>query len=230
MAAEREFTVRMKITSTGLEVLDNTGTKIGEIERKTHDFGEAGARSFDIYQKAALAITGALTTAAGAVIYMTGRALEQQDTLNKLAQSVGISTRELSAMRVVAELGNVQMAEFGQTMGLFSKQIVSASDATSQSARIFAALGVSAREPLPALMQVADAFKTLPDGAEKTNAALALFGRAGKDLIPILNQGSEGIRQLQEEAEALGVTFDEETGRRAEEFNDNIRRLHLAVE
>jgi hypothetical protein len=37
-----------------------------------------------------------------------------------------------------------------------------------------------------------------------------LFGRSGANLIPLLNQGSEGITELEQKARELGVTMGEE--------------------
>jgi hypothetical protein len=57
------------------------------------------------------------------------------------------------------------------------------------------------------LLAVADRFKAMPGGAEKTAAALELFGRSGKALLPVLNQGSEGITRLEKNADKLGITL-----------------------
>jgi hypothetical protein len=61
------------------------------------------------------------------------------------------------------------------------------------------------------LFDVADKFQKMPDGIDKTALSLELFGRSGKDMLPVLNQGSEGIRNLQGEADKLGVTLNEKT-------------------
>jgi len=57
------------------------------------------------------------------------------------------------------------------------------------------------------LLEVADRFKALPDGAKKTTLSMQLFGRSGKDLIKVLNQGSDGIQKLEEQADKLGITI-----------------------
>lgn len=59
------------------------------------------------------------------------------------------------------------------------------------------------------LLEVADKFKEMPDGPEKTAAALQLFGRSGADMLKVLNQGSKGIQELAADAEALGLTLNE---------------------
>lgn len=57
------------------------------------------------------------------------------------------------------------------------------------------------------LMQVSDKFKAMPDGATKTSLAMELFGRSGKDMIKVLNLGSDGIKDLEDKAKAMGLTL-----------------------
>jgi hypothetical protein len=53
------------------------------------------------------------------------------------------------------------------------------------------------------LLRVADKFENLKAGPEKASIAIRLFGRAGADLIPVLNQGRDGI-------EGLGVKISDD--------------------
>ena len=48
-------------------------------------------------------------------------------------------------------------------------------------------------EELRAIVALADAFKVLPDGAEKSAIAVKLLGKSGSELIPMLDMGREGI-------------------------------------
>lgn len=56
------------------------------------------------------------------------------------------------------------------------------------------------------LGDLADRFKALPDGPQKTAAAMKLFGQElGVRMIPLLNKGSAGLNDLFEEFNRLGV-------------------------
>ena len=66
------------------------------------------------------------------------------------------------------------------------------------------------------MKKIADKFAVMKDGSEKTALALDLFGRAGAKLIPMLNEGSAGISELQEEARALGIVLGKEDLKAAE--------------
>lgn len=57
------------------------------------------------------------------------------------------------------------------------------------------------------LPEIADKFKNMADGPEKTALALKLFGRSGAELLPFLNKGAEGLAGLGREADKLGITM-----------------------
>ena len=76
------------------------------------------------------------------------------------------------------------------------------------------------------LLDVADAFALLPEGAARSAKAAELFGaKLGTVMIPFLTQGRAGIEALGDEIERLGGLMSDETAKAAAEFNDNLDRL-----
>jgi len=57
------------------------------------------------------------------------------------------------------------------------------------------------------LGEVAEQFKSMPNGAQKTALAMQIFGKAGAGMIPFLNKGKEGIKDLAKESDKLGTTL-----------------------
>jgi len=53
------------------------------------------------------------------------------------------------------------------------------------------------------MLDLADVFRELPDGPEKSRLAIEVFGRSGVALIPTLNKGREGLRALVPELDDL---------------------------
>ena len=49
-------------------------------------------------------------------------------------------------------------------------------------------------------------------------------------MIPLLNLGAEGIRNLRTEAEQLGAVYGGDLAKQAADFNDNLKRMQLAAE
>jgi hypothetical protein len=58
------------------------------------------------------------------------------------------------------------------------------------------------------LPEIAEKFKSMPAGADKTALALKLFGKAGMGLMPFLNKGADGIKELQKESDKFGNTLN----------------------
>jgi hypothetical protein len=68
----------------------------------------------------------------------------------------------------------------------------------------------SARSFSEILFAIADKFKEMKSGPEETALAMELFGKKGKDMLPILNQGSEGIQAMMKKAEELGIVLSQD--------------------
>ncbi|MER9936510.1 hypothetical protein [Mesorhizobium sp. M0088] len=75
------------------------------------------------------------------------------------------------------------------------------------------------------LLDVANAFQKMPDGARKSAISLKLFGEAGAELIPFLNQGSAGIKEFEDRAADLGIVFSPDQIKAAQAFNDSLGEL-----
>jgi len=161
-------------------------------------------------------ITAAAGAAGAALFVFAKNASDTVDELGKLSQKVGINVEALSGLKFAAQLSDVSLDQLGQGLKQLSKFMVENKIE-----------GVGVEEQL---LRIADEFANAADSEQKTAAAMKLFGKAGADLIPLLNQGRAGIEELRKEAERLGVVFSTEAAKRAEEFNDNLTRLKNAAE
>lgn len=80
------------------------------------------------------------------------------------------------------------------------------------------------------LPQVADYFKNCTNDAEKTALAMQIFGRAGVDLVPFLEQGSAEIARLGEEAEDLGIIMSGDAISAFEAYGDQVDKMKKSFE
>ena len=74
-----------------------------------------------------------------------------------------------------------------------------------------------------ALKQIADRFADMPDGAQKAAAAVALFGKSGADLIPLLNEGAASM-------DKFTYKVGEDFAARSDLFNDTITELGIKTQ
>lgn len=183
----------------------------------------------------ALAAAGA---AAGAfAVAQVKAAIDSADALSKQSKAVGIAVEDLSALNYAAELSDVSVEQLSGSLNKFNRTIDDASDGTGAGAEAFDALGVSIKNAdgtlksnLDLVKEIADAFQEMPDGIQKSALAQDLFGKSGAKLIPLLNDGSEGLAMMADEAERLGLIIDGDTAAAAEQFNDNLTRLSKSAD
>jgi len=189
-------------------------------------------KSFGTAVQAAGVLGAAATAGAGALAYLVKGSIDSADAALKQSQAVGVSVATLTSMQHAANLSGVSNEALATALKQTSKRASEAASGTGAAAIAYAALGISVLDSSGSLKgadkligEVADKFAGMENGAGKTAIAMQLFGRAGADMIPLLNAGGAGIQEMRDEARALGLVMDDETSAAAERFNDNIDRL-----
>lgn len=162
--------------------------------------------------------------------------IDAQDELFKMSQKIGIATDELSKLKYAAKLADVDTAQLQTGLVKLSKGMGEAARGTGEAYNAFTAMGVSVKNTdgtlksnSQLLAEVADKFAGYEDGASKTALAVAIFGRSGADLIPLLNAGREGLKDAGDELARFGGVVMPEAAKQSEIFNDNITKLGTVV-
>jgi len=162
---------------------------------------------------------------------------EVGEELNKLSQKTAVSVEALSALLYASELSDVSAESLTKALKFLSTAMFDAKVKGGEGSAALKAFGVSAldaqgqiRPTEQVLLDLAEKFAAMPDSAEKAALAVKLFGKNGLDMIPMLNQGRDGLTEMMEEAKRLGLVMSADAARAAEEFNDNMKRLHAVNE
>lgn len=175
------------------------------------------------------AIGAGVAAIAGGFSLLAKGAIDAADELDDLSQKVGISVERLSELKFLLDVEGVSTQQLQQGLKALSQVLTQAGNATSEQARLLEALGVTAKDPYEALLQVADALAQITDPATKSVVAVRLLGKAGLDMIPALNGGSKAIREAAESARRLGLVISGETASASARFNDSLAKLQLSV-
>jgi hypothetical protein len=169
----------------------------------------------------------ASVTAFGAAIK---RSINDMDDLYKASQKIGVGVEELSALKFAAEQSGIGFDALQTAMGKLNKNLADVENGTSEAAKALRSLGITgADSPAAAIEKLSAAFAVMPDGAKKSALAMELFGKAGAQMLPLLNQGAEDIKAATERAKELGVVLDEQTAKSAEAFNDRLDDMRTAM-
>lgn len=135
-----------------------------------------------------------------------------------LSRQTGMNIEDSSRLLYATQRFGLSAEQATQMFGFLSKQISETAKATNPAATALGRLGVQVldnngkvRSFNDILLETADKFAGMKDGSQKTALAMQLFGRSGKDMLPILNLGSKGIKELQKKADELGLTLNSKT-------------------
>ena len=158
--------------------------------------------------------------------------LKSIDKIGKLSRQIFISTEELSAFRLAANLGGTSLEAFAKgarTMAVGINDWLVKGTGIAQDA--FIQLGIT-QEDLEAtngdlMLQfelVADALRNMKDGTDKTAAAYKLFGGRNIELLTAIERGKQGIKETAEEARRFGLILTTEMVRAVEDANDSMTK------
>jgi lambda family phage tail tape measure protein len=227
--AQSEYTFKLKATG-GNEVKStfNDVAKSGDAAFKGIE--QSSSNAFK-YAKMALGGIAAYAT----IDYFQGMvkgAIDAQDELGKMAQKVGMSVEDLSKLEYAAKLADVSTEELRTGLKKLNTGMVDAASGTGKAYDALKVMGISVKDSSGTLKtngqilnEVADQFEKYGDGAQKSALAVAIFGKAGDQMIPMLNGGSKSIKELGLELDKYGAVVTTGAAKASEEFNDNLTRL-----
>lgn len=184
--------------------LDNTFKKV---EGESSAFGSklAGAGK---------AIAGTLIGAGAAAAAFGAKSAATFATVggevSKLTRLTGGSAEEMSAFRFAANQSGLATEDLGKSLGTLSKHL-SANDKAAKAAGIAYRDAKGNALPLnKVLLNLSDKFKSMPNGIDKNALALSLFGKAGLQMVPFLNKGSDALVDLQQQARKFGLVLTQD--------------------
>ena len=134
----------------------------------------------------------------------TEKTLTKDHTDSQVKQIKESTKEQLASLKDLAE-GPKGVAKALQSLG------ISMTDATGKM-----------KSTDEVMLEVADRFQTMPDGAQKSALAIQLFGKSGADMIPLLNGGRKAV-------ESLSVTMTGKFAKGADEVNDKMVSLQTKL-
>jgi Phage-related minor tail protein len=161
--------------------------------------------------------------------------IDTADELAKASEKFGVPIETLSALKYAAENSEVSFESLEKGLGKLSKAMFGATDPADKTAKAFKAIGVSVtdtdgnlRSVQDVFLDTADKFAKMDNGGGKAALAIKLFGKAGADLVPLLNKGRDGIEELTAKAAQLGIIISGETALKAQQFNETLKDITAA--
>jgi hypothetical protein len=158
------------------------------------------------------------------------RAIEMGDSLQKAAVKAGLGARAISELAHAAKMSDVDLQALSTSIRKMQENLSKASSGGKEQAQTLRVLGLTladirSLEPDKQFELLADRISLVEDPADRARAATELFGKAGAELLPLFENGAEGIRKAREEAGRLGLALGEDQLKALADTDDAIKRL-----
>lgn len=164
---------------------------------------------------------------------MIDATIDSADRMNDLRTRSGQTGQELLILEGAALRGGTSLEVISDTVGKLSKRLGAAEIGSGEAARGFTALGMSATRADGSLKGVneimreaGEKFADFEDGMNKSSLAIAIFGKGGDKLIPVI----EGIADTEERFKRLGITINEDLITAADKYKDTMEDVHAVNE
>jgi len=231
--ADTTLTMKLKIQDDGSIVLDKFSGKLAEIPKHVDSMN----RSISLIKWDSIVNLAQKAFQAGERIYGMARSTAFATMeIERMSKISGLSTDVFQKLSYAAKLSDVESESLAKGLKLLSRSMEEASQGSGDASKWFSAMGLSVKDsagnlkPLDVMMkEIADKFARWEDGPRKIAIALAIFGRAGQDIIPLLNEGAAGIQKWASEAEKTGKILSPDLVTKGAMLETQFKKLESSV-
>lgn len=156
------------------------------------------------------------------------------DELQKMSMRTGTTVEFLSALSYAAEIAGTSVQDMEKGFKSLAKFMLGAGQGLATQNKALTALGLSFKDlkglgPEDQFMIMTEALSKVEDKTLKAGLAMQVFGRAGASMLPMIDQGSAGIKRMMERAEKLGLVMSGADADQAAILTDKMTDLWKTV-
>lgn len=201
----------------GLRLAENRlrefGSKVNAIGRQVLAAGAAGA-----------------TALAGAAKYFSNAG----DAVAKGAKRTQMSAESYSALAYAADMSGVSVGQMEAALLRMQRTLGDAANGTKTAVDDLARLGLrfedlAGMKPEQQLGVIADRLNAIGSAEVRADVMQSILGRGGAAMLPLLQEGADGIGRLVDEASRLGLVVSSGDAAAAEELNDAFARMWMTI-
>jgi len=223
------------------------GSVVIDIEANTQKLTEGFARAEQRVKKTQSVMKNTLMSLAGAYMGFAGvrafknlisDSIESADSLGKMAQALGMSTKGLSELKYAGSYADVGINQLNQGLSAMVRRMNNFKrDGTGASIKAMHELGISASFARHNFTSVDKTFSIimqrlheLPRGFEKTSIAQDIFSKNAAGVLRISDLSTQQFKKLSQEGEKLGLIFGDDIANKAAKLDDTLNLLHKHFE
>lgn len=172
-----------------------------------------------------------------ALIQMTRESAEAADDIMTLASVTGMSTDSIQELNYMADLTDVSMDRIKDSLKETTNKMQEAATGTGDAYEAYRKLGVEITDVDGQLRSAEDVFYDTIDAlgnmrnqTERDALAMDLMSESAQELNPLIEIGSDGLKQYAQEAHSMGYVLDNEALTALAEVDDAYQRLQKSQE
>ena len=176
---------------------------------------------------------GAVTAFGAAAVAVTQGLIALEDRVEKLgntADKLGLSFEFIQVLDEAARRSGTSIDAVSAAFGRLQRSVLGVDEESKAAQKALAEIGVTAEDlqrlnPQEQYILIGQSLAGIEDPARRTATAVALFGRAGADLIPFFNN----IKGAADDFERVGNALSEAQRRDIDAFGASMDRLSVAT-
>lgn len=175
------------------------------------------------------AIAGAAATGGAALLGLANNAAGVADRVDKLSAKIGISKQGFQEWDYVLGQNGMDVEKLQVGVKTLTGLMDGASSGNKNAIDTFSKLGLTWQDGSGKLKSQEEmmnesimALANMENGTEKARLATELFGKAGSEMMPMLNNGAQGIEDLKNRAHELGLVMSDDAVNAGVKLGDTI--------
>jgi hypothetical protein len=218
--------VRVRLSAEGVaEVV----AALRKVSAESAAAGSAGAKGFANFGSVLGGLKGALGALGIAATFAAGAAAAKQfalsgvqaaDAMQRVQARTAASQANLAGLKLAADEAELSLEDVVGRLRTVNQATSAAARAPrGEAAAPLRSIGLDTKQianfanqdAIERLDTIAQAFAKLPPSVDRTNAAVAIFGKTGSELVPMLDAlGQRGLPALVARARELGIVLSDE--------------------
>lgn len=226
-----------KLVGTVFVDTDAANQSLQKTDKQVGNVGASFLNGVKKVGKFAVAL-GAATAAGAAALYgVSTKAAETTDRIDKMSQKIGISRTAFQELDFITSQCGASVDGLKVGMKTLTNQMQMAEQGSTTATEAFEALGLSwtdntgkMKDQETMMWEAFSALQACEDQTMKAALASDLFGKAGTELMPMLNGASGSIEEMKQKAHELGLVLSDDAIDAGVVFTDTVDQAKRSMD
>lgn len=200
---------------------------IKDAKNQSNDLKNTTNKNNSINAKSYLKVATAIIAVGTALAKIINGTIDYGDQIDKQSQKLNMSNEMYQKWALALQMAGADISSLSIGMRTFNNILENASNGQTDALLTLNKLGLGYEDFAGLSVEeifykVVEALQGMEAGTEKTSLAQELFGRAGQELLPLLNQEQGSLEELFKQFEDLGLIMDDTAVNKSAELNDSL--------